>query len=106
MKLFAQYLKQRWRGIAVAILFCLIFAVTFALYHLPIEAVLYPASICGALGLMLLGIDFRRVLTKHKKLERIRTIADAVLKWEDLRFPVQGQLQGFQIGCYHVQAML
>ena len=78
MKLFAQYLKQRWRGIAVAILFCLIFAVTFALYHLPIEAVLYPASICGALGLMLLGIDFRRVLTKHKKLERIRTITDAI----------------------------
>ena len=78
MKLFAQYLKQRWRGIAVAILFSLIFAVTFALYHLPIEAVLYPASICGALGLMLLGIDFRRVLTKHKKLERIRTITDAI----------------------------
>lgn len=66
MKLFAQYLKQRWRGIAVAILFCFIFAATFALYHLPIEAVFYPASICGALGLMLLGIDFRRVLTKHK----------------------------------------
>jgi len=83
MKLFAQYLKQRWRGIAVAILFCLIFAVTFALYHLPIEAVLYPASICGALGLMLLGIDFRRVLTKHKKLERIRTITDAISE----RFP-------------------
>ena len=78
MKLFAQYLKQRWRGIAVAILFCFIFAATFALYHLPIEAVFYPASICGALGLMLLGIDFRRVLTKHKKLERIRTITDAM----------------------------
>lgn len=78
MKLFAQYLKQRWRGIAVAILFCFIFAATFALYHLPIEAVFYPASICGALGLMLLGIDFRRVLTKHKKLERIRTITDAI----------------------------
>ena len=78
MKLFAQYLKQRWHGIAVAILFCLIFAVTFALYHLPIEAVLYPASICGTLGLMLLGIDFRRVLTKHKKLERIRAITDAI----------------------------
>ena len=78
MKLFTQYLKQRWRGIAVAILFCFIFAATFALYHLPIEAVFYPASICGALGLMLLGIDFRRVLTKHKKLERIRTITDAI----------------------------
>lgn len=78
MKLFVQYLKQRWRGIAVAILFCLIFAVTFALYHLPIEAVTYPASICGALGLVLLSIDFRRVLAKHKKLERIRTITDAM----------------------------
>ena len=78
MKLFTQYLKQRWRGIAVAILFCFIFAATFALYHLPIEAVFYPASICGALGLMLLVIDFRRVLTKHKKLERIRTITDAM----------------------------
>lgn len=78
MKLFTRYLKQRWRGIAVAILFCFIFAATFALYHLPIEAVFYPASICGALGLMLLGIDFRRVLTKHKKLERIRAITDAI----------------------------
>ena len=47
---------------------------------MPIEAVLYPASICGALGLMLLGIDFRRVLTKHKKLERIRTITDAIFE--------------------------
>lgn len=45
---------------------------------MPIEAVFYPTSICGALGLMLLGIDFRRVLTKHKKLERIRTITDAI----------------------------
>ena len=78
MKLFIQYIKQRWRGIAVAFLFCVIFAVTFALYHLPVEAVLYPAAICGALGLMLLVIDFRRVLSKHKKLERIRSIADAM----------------------------
>ena len=78
MKLFIQYLKQRWRGIAIGFLFCVIFAITFALYHLPIAAVFYPASICGALGLMLLVIDFRRVLTKHKKLERIRTITDAM----------------------------
>ena len=78
MKLFVQYLKQRWRGIAVGFLFCIIFAVTFSLYHLPVEAVFYPAFICGALGLILLTIDFRRVLAKHKKLERIRTITDAM----------------------------
>lgn len=93
MKLFIQYIKQRWRGIAVAILFCVIFAITFALYHLPIEAVLYPAAICGALGLMLLVIDFRRVLVKHKKLERIRTITDIMAE----NFP---QVEGMEDADY------
>ena len=78
MKLFIQYLKQRWRGIAIGFLFCVIFAITFALYHLPIAAVFYPTSICGALGLMLLAIDFRRVLRKHQKLARIQTLSDAI----------------------------
>ena len=78
MKLFIQYLKQRWRGIAIGFLFCVIFAITFALYHLPIAAVFYPTSICGALGLMLLVIDFRRVLRKHQKLARIQTLSDAI----------------------------
>lgn len=78
MKLFLQYLKQRWRGIAAALLFCLIFAVAFALYHLPVAAVLYPAAICGCLGLLLLVIDFRRVLEKHRKLERIQNMTDAM----------------------------
>ncbi len=93
MKVFAQYLKQRWRGIAVAILFCVIFAVTFALYHLPVEAVFYPASICGALGLVLLVIDFRRVLIKHKKLERIRNLTDAMSE----NFP---QIEGMEDADY------
>lgn len=77
MKLFRQYLRQRWRGIFASVLFCVIFAATFALYRLPVEAVLHPAAICAALGLMLLVIDFSRVLAKHKKLERIRTLTDA-----------------------------
>lgn len=78
MKLFRLYLKQRWRGIFVALLFCVIFAVTFALYRLPVEAVLYPAAICSALGLVLLVIDSHRVLIKHKKLDRIQTMTDAM----------------------------
>ena len=93
MKLFFQYLKQRWRGIAVAILFGVIFAVTFALYHLPVEAVLYPASICGALGLMLLVIDFRRVYVKHQKLARIRSLTDAMAE----NFP---QIEGMEDADY------
>lgn len=78
MKLFFQYLNQRWRGISAALGFCGIFAVTFGLYRLPVEAVLYPAVICGVLGLLLLVIDFRRVFAKHRKLERIQTMTDAI----------------------------
>ena len=77
MKLLRLYLKQRWRGISAAFGFCGIFTVTFWLYRLPVAAVLYPTAVCTILGLVLLVIDFRRVLTKHKKLERIQTLSDA-----------------------------
>ena len=78
MKLLRLYLKQRWRGISAAFGFCGIFVVTFWLYHLPVEAVLYPAFICAVLGLLLLVIDFRRVLQKHQRLDRIQTLSDAI----------------------------
>ena len=78
MKLLRLYLKQRWRGISAAFGFCGIFALTFYLYHLPVEAVLYPTAVCAILGLVLLTIDFRRILRKHQKLERIQTLSEAI----------------------------
>ena len=78
MKLLRLYLKQRWRGIFAAFGFCGIFAMTFWLYHLPVEAVLYPTAICAILGLILPIIDFRRVLKKHQRLERIQAMSDAI----------------------------
>lgn len=78
MKLFAKYLKQRWRGIAVGIGFCLIFVVSFSLYHLPIAAVIYPATICTSLGLVLMLIDFRRVQRKHQVLKSIQNLTDTI----------------------------
>ena len=77
MKIFLLYLKQRRRGIFAALLFCTIFAVTFALYHLPVMAVLYPTFICSVLGTILLIIDFRREYGKHQKLVRIQNMIDA-----------------------------
>lgn len=78
MKLFAKYLKQRWRGMAVGIGFCLIFVVSFSLYHLPIAAVIYPATICASLGLVLMLIDFRRVQRKHQVLKSIQNLTDTI----------------------------
>ena len=78
MKLLRLYLRQRWRGISAAFGFCGIFTLTFWLYRLPVEAVLYPTAVCTILGLVLLVVDFRRVLRKHQKLERIQTLSDAL----------------------------
>lgn len=80
MKLFAQYLKQRRRGIGVGVLFCAIFVITFALYQLPVNAVLYPAGICAVVGLLVFALDFRRVWEKHRRLERIRSMTDAIME--------------------------
>ena len=46
MKLFLKYLKQRLPIYAIFLLFGIIFAVSFSLYHLPILAVMYPYVLC------------------------------------------------------------
>ena len=79
MKLFWAYLRQQ-RWVLLAYLLCGgIFAVTFALYRLPLAAVLYPA----ALGLVLLGVfaavDYGRVRRVHGRLQAVHTMAEAML---------------------------
>lgn len=78
MKLFLQYLKQRWRGLVAGGFFIIIFSVTFVLYHLPIEAVLYPTALSVGIGLVLLILDFRRVKHRHDMLVRISSITDVI----------------------------
>lgn len=78
MKLFARYIKQRWRGIAVGIAFCIFFIISFSLYHLPIAAVVYPATLCFLLGLILMILDFQRIRRKHKVLTSIRSLTDTI----------------------------
>lgn len=79
MKLFEHYIKQRWRVIVAEVIFFIIFAVSFCLYHLPIQAVIYPAGLCVLLGLMLMIIDFRRVKNKHEILESIGSLTDVII---------------------------
>ena len=78
MKLFLQYLKQRWRVYAVSVIFCVIFTVSFLLYHLPIEAVIYPTFLCAVVGLIMMVFDFLRMKRKHETLGRIRSITDTI----------------------------
>lgn len=76
MELFLQYLKQNRRGIAVGGVFCILFLISFALYHLPVQAVIYPTLLCLLLGVIFLLFDFRRMKRKHDILIRIQNLTD------------------------------
>lgn len=65
MMLFFSYLRQRRRGIAMGVLFFAVFLVTFALYRLPVAALVYPGLLCLLLGAVFLAADFFRVRKKH-----------------------------------------
>lgn len=78
MKLFLKYLRQNRLRIIAAAVFCLIFIISFALYHLPIEAVVYPAALCLLLGIIFMLFELRRLNKKHERLESIRSLTDVI----------------------------
>lgn len=78
MKLFLQYIKGYKRVFIIFAVFCVIFIVSFLLYHLPLGAVLYPAILCVSVGIICCLIDFFRAKRKHEALQRIKTITDAM----------------------------
>ncbi|MDD6188207.1 MAG: sensor histidine kinase [Clostridiales bacterium] len=73
------YLKQRRRGIAVFLLCCAVFLVSFALYRLPLRAVLYPMGLCLMLLALFAALDIRRVWRKHSRLLELRKLSAELL---------------------------
>ena len=80
MRFFSVYWRQRKIGIGVFLLFCAVFICVFALYHLPVEAVLYPAAICALLGIGFLFFDLQRAYQKHKKLQALQKMTASVME--------------------------
>lgn len=89
MKLFWEYLKGHKRIVAILVGFCIMFAVSFMLYHLPIGAVLYPTILCVGIGFISCLVDFLRVKREHESLQKIQTITDAMTA----SFPVAETVQ-------------
>lgn len=79
MKLFKTYIKQRQKGIFAFALFCTVFFCTFILYHLPIEAVLYPTLLCTFFGMIFVAVDFLHVKKKQRHLAEIGELAAAMM---------------------------
>ena len=65
---FWDYLRYRRRMLLAAALCCVIFAASFALYRLPLRAVLYPVGLCLLVGLGFAVWDYRRTLKRHRAL--------------------------------------
>ena len=76
MDLFMKYLKSHRRIFLTALGFCFIFVCSFLLYHLPLEALLYPTLLCIGIGLVLCVLDYSRVKRKHELLQPFRTMTD------------------------------
>lgn len=77
MKLFFAYLKEHVRLIAAFVLAAVIFAVSFALYELPLSAVAYPAALCLVPALVFTIIDFYRVKRRHAEFLSLTEITAA-----------------------------
>ncbi len=80
MKLFLSYLKYHKRLILCCLLFCAVFIAVFALYHLPIEAVLYPFVLCFLMTAVIVIYDFIRTKQRYKKLEDLKKFTEAMIE--------------------------
>lgn len=79
MRYLKTYLRDRLPAVGVFLLFSLIFLTVFALYRLPMAAVLYPVGLCAVLGGVFLALDVRRARERHRRLEQLSQLSGAVM---------------------------
>lgn len=72
MKLFFEYLRSLSAPIIAFFVFFTVFALSFVLFRLPIEAVLYPTGVCALLAFTALAFGFSFYRKKHTALEKLK----------------------------------
>ena len=65
------YLKRQNKLLLLLAGAVCIFAAVFALYDLPLEAVVYAGVLCLALGLVLFAVGYSRFLRRHRELRQL-----------------------------------
>lgn len=79
MNFCVSYFKSRLPKIILFGAFIAVFAISFALYRLPIKAVLYPAGVCALIALAAFAADYCRAYSKHRGLEKLSKLpAEAI----------------------------
>lgn len=79
MKIFGAYIKQKSKILLTILLFCIIFAIVFYLYKLPVEAVIYPSLLCVLFGTILIVLDFAKIKRRYKILEKLGNMPSAMI---------------------------
>lgn len=79
MSVFIKYLNQKKGYILEMLFFCLIFGIVFAMYHIPVKAVGYPALLCLVVGAAFFLADYKKMLQKHKKLEQLQKLTASMI---------------------------
>lgn len=79
MKIFGAYIKQKSKIFLTILLFCIIFAIVFYLYKLPVEAVIYPSLLCILFGAILIVLDFAKIKRRHKMLEKLGNMPSTMI---------------------------
>ena len=72
MKLWCQYIGERKTVLLTLAVFAGIFAVVFAIYDLPVQAVFYPALVCAFLGSILAVVRFSAWKRRHQLLSALQ----------------------------------
>lgn len=79
MKHMLAYVKSKWPVLCFIVIAVAVFAAAFALYRLPVEAVLYPAAIVLFIGLVFLVVDYLHTRTRCRELERMISMTAEML---------------------------
>lgn len=74
MRFFCKYVYCRRKTIAAFLTFAAVFAVSFALYHLPVKAAVYPTLFCVCTAGIFAAVDYIGALKKHKTLVGIKKL--------------------------------
>ena len=76
MEFMKKYIKQHRKCIVFVCIFFCLFTVAFALYRLPLGAVIYPFLLCMIIGAIFVAVDFIHCRKKHSELSDFRKYRD------------------------------
>lgn len=74
-----QYIREHKGILLMQAFFACVFAAAFYLYHLPLEAVLYPVCICAVCGGVFGGRAVCSAYEKHKRLVKLKSVHRSIL---------------------------